>query len=103
MYTQGAGHLHLTALKYAVKEGYTTVLVRTVDTNVLVFAVTAAQCLNATELWVAFGTGKGFWHLTAQEIAKALGPERCIALPMFHAFTRCDTVSSFCGQGKKTA
>ncbi len=25
------------------------------------------------------------------------------ALPMFHALTGCDTVSSFCGRGKKTA
>ena len=27
----------------------------------------------------------------------------CIILPMFHAFTGCDTVSSFGGRGKRTA
>ncbi len=86
-----------------MKEGYTKVSVRTVDTDVLVLAVTAAQRLNTTELWVAFGTGKRFRHLAAHEMSKALGPERCMALPMFHAFTGCDTVSSFCGRGKKTA
>ena len=78
-----------------MKEGYTKVSVCTVDTDVLVLAVTAAQRLNTTELWVAFGTGKGFRHLAAHEMAKTLGPERCIALPMFHAFTGCDTVSFF--------
>ena len=36
-------------------------------------------------------------------MARSLGPDRCIALPMFHSFTGCDTVSSFCGRGKKTA
>ena len=42
-------------LEDAVKEGYTKVVVRTVA-DVLVLAVTAAQCLDITELWVAFGT-----------------------------------------------
>ena len=35
-------------------------------------------------------------------MAGALGPERCIALPFVHAFSGCDTVSSFAGRGKKT-
>ncbi len=74
-----------------MKEGYTKVSVRTVDIDVLVLAVTAAQRLNTTELWFAFGTGKRFRHLAAHEMAKAL------------AFTGSDTVSSFCGRGKKTA
>ena len=86
-----------------MKEGYTKVSVRTVDTDVLVLAVTAAQRLSITELWVDFGTGKNFRLLAAHEMARALGPDRCIALPMFHAFTGCDTVSSFGGRGKKTA
>ena len=90
-------------LQDAVKEGYTKAVVRTVDTDVLVLAVTAAQRLNITELWVAFGTGKSFRYLAAHEMAKALGPDRCTALPMFHAFTGCDTVSSFFGRGKKSA
>ena len=36
-------------------------------------------------------------------MADALGPGRCVALPMFHAFTGCDTVSCFGGRGKRTA
>lgn len=87
----------------AVKEGYRKVSVRTVDTDVLVLAVTAAQRLNIDELWVAFGVGKSFRHLAAHEMARALGPDKCIALPMFHAFTGCDNVSFFGGRGKKTA
>ena len=77
--------------------------IRTVDTDVVVLAITSAQRLNIAELWVAFGVGKNFRFIAAHEIAKALGPDGCVALPMFHAFTGCDTVSFFGGRGKKTA
>lgn len=30
-------------------------------------------------------------------------PTQCLTLPVFHAFTDCDTISSFAGRGKKTA
>ncbi len=40
--------------------------------------------------------------MPAHEIAHALGPEKCIALPFMHAFSGCDTVSCFAGRGKKT-
>ncbi len=73
-----------------VKEGYKKVSVCTVDMDVLVVAVTAAQRLNINELWVVFGVGKSFHYLAAREMAKALGPDKCTALPMFHAFAGCD-------------
>ena len=66
----------------AVKEGYTKVTIRTVDTDVVVLAVASAQRHKSTEVWVA---------------------DRCIALPVFHAFTGCDTVSCFGGRSKRTA
>ena len=87
----------------AATHGYTKVLICTVDTDVVVLAVTAAGRLNIDELWVAFGTGKNFRFLAAHEMAIALGPEKCQGLPFFHTFTGCDTVSSFRGRGKKKA
>jgi len=39
---------------------------------------------------VAFGVGKNFWFFSVHEITQALGPDRCVALPMFHAVTECD-------------
>ena len=86
-----------------VKQGYTKVSVRTVDTDVVVLAVTAAQRLNIDELWVAFATGRSFRFLAAHDIANTLGPNKCWALHFFHAFTGCDTVSCFGGRGKKIA
>jgi hypothetical protein len=87
----------------AVRQGYTKVSIRTVDTDVVILAVTAAERLDIDELWVAFGTGKNFRFLAVHEMAVALGPNKCRGLPFFHALTGCDTVSSFGGRGKKTA
>ena len=73
-------------------------MIQTVDTDVVVLAVAAAQGLKAEdELWLAFGTGKSLPYLAAH------GPEKACAPPVFHALTGCDTVSSFAGQGKKIA
>ena len=67
----------------------TKVSIGTVDTDVLVLAVRAAQHLNITEFWIGFGTGKSS---AALEMVRAPGPDLCLALPMFDAFTGCDMV-----------
>ena len=90
-------------LEDAVTEGFNKISIRTVDTDVVVLAVAAAQRHGNTEIWIAFGTGKSFRFLAAHDMARVLGPDRCTALPMFHAFTGCDTVSFFGGRGKGTA
>ena len=88
-------------LEDALKRGYNKVSIRTDDTDVVVLAVISAQRLNITELWIGFCAGKNFHYLPAHEMANALGSDRCVALPMFHAFTVCDTVSCFGGSGKR--
>ena len=59
--------------------------------------------MDGTELWIAFGVGKGFRYLSAHSVSHALGKEKSRSLPMFHAFTGCDQTSFFTGKGKKTA
>ena len=79
-------------------------LIRTVDTDVVVLAVSVAETVGPEyELWLAFGTGKHFRYLAAHKTSIGLGPKMAQALPMFHALPGCDTVSSFVGHGKKTA
>ena len=79
-----------------------TILIQTVDTDVVIPAVSVTHSLgSACELWLAFGTNKYFCYLSAHKITNTLGPEKSRALTMFHALTGCDTVSSFVG--KKTA
>ena len=90
----------------AVQQGHEKILVRTVDTDVLVLAVAVLQQLREherLELWVAFGTGTHLRYIATHEIFRSLGPQVSKALPVFHAFTGCDTVSCFGGRGKKTA
>jgi len=55
------------------------------------------------KLWLAFGTGQSFRYLEAHEIAAGLGRGKACALPVFHALTGCDTMSSFATRGKETA
>ena len=48
------------------------------------------------------GSGKHFRYIDLNAIRDGLGIEKARALPGFHAFTGCDTVSFFNGQGKKS-
>lgn len=92
----------------AVQEDYRKIVLRTVDTDVLVLAIAFAgilqeQQLQQVEVWVGMGTGSHFRYLAAHEISNKLGSGMSKALPVFHAFTGCDTVSCLAWRGKKTA
>ena len=75
----------------AVEKYFRKILLRTVNTNVVVLAVAAAVKLDMQELWVAFGTAKKFRYIPVHDISQSLGPDKSQALPMFHAYTGCDT------------
>ena len=47
----------------AVNEGFCTILLCTVDSDIVILAVAAASKLDVQELWVAFGTGKNFRYM----------------------------------------
>ena len=86
----------------AVRHGYTKVMARTVDTDVVVIAVAKVQCLSLSELWIEFGVGKHLKYLPARDIYRSIGEEKSQALLAFHTFTGCDQTSSFAHYGKKT-
>ena len=75
-----------------MKQGYDKIPIGIVDRDVVVLAVTA-QRLNITKLWIAFGARKNFRYLPAHEIANAMGLDRCVTLPLFHALSGCYMVS----------
>ncbi|KAG7163709.1 hypothetical protein Hamer_G002941 [Homarus americanus] len=89
----------------ALECGHRRILIRTVDTDVVILAVALANERSEVldELWFTFGTGKNRRYIAAHQIAKALGPEKSRALAVFHAITGCDTVSAFAGHSKKAA
>ena len=65
---------------------YNKMSVRTVDSDVMILTVMAAQRLNIGELWFHFATGRNFRFLAAHSMAKTLGPNKCLSLPYFHVF-----------------
>lgn len=86
---------------HATKHGHQRVSIRTVDTDIVVLAITQFQHLHISKLWIEFGIGKQYRFIPAHLVALSMGPEKASALPFFHAFTGCDTTSAFCGIGKK--
>jgi hypothetical protein len=88
---------------HAASQGHRKIMLRTVDTDVVVLAVANMQQLPIDELWVAFGVGSAYRHIAIHTIATAIGCEKASALPYFHALTGCDVTSSFYGKGKKSA
>ena len=58
-----------------------TLLIWTVDTDVVVLAVSVTHSLGSEcELWLAFGTGKYFCYLSAHKISNPFGLEKPRAL-----------------------
>ena len=72
-------------------------------TDVMVIAIAMSNQINPDELWLAFGTGSNFRYIPIHEAVSRMDPRKIAVLPVFHAFTGCDTVSSFSGRGKKTS
>ena len=93
-------------LKDMTMNGITKVGIRTVDTDVVVLALAhfgGLHYLGLRELWMLFGSGKSYRNIPVHRIFGVLGIENCLALPGFHAFSGCDTISAFVGNGKRTA
>jgi len=76
----------------AVNKGYRKLSVRTVDTDIVILAIFMFNEIKLEELWLAFGTGSNFRYIPIQVVV-SMDPRVCTTLPMFHAFTGCDTVS----------
>ena len=77
----------------AARNGYKKLLIRTVDTDVAVLAITNFAKLGVDELWVGYGLGKHLKNIPAHIILSNLGIRKSQALTGFHSFTGCDSVS----------
>lgn len=92
---------------HALQSGYTRVLVRTVDTDVVVILVGKFGRLiverSDADVWIAFGMRKNFTFISVNKLCASLGENRARGLPVFHALTGCDTTSAFVGKGKRSA
>ena len=85
------------------RQGIDKVILRTVDTDVVVLAISNFRRLGISKMWIAFGVGKQYRYIAIHDIVRALGDEKSQVLHVFHAFTGCDQTSAFLGRGKSTA
>ena len=85
------------------KQGYKNILIHTVDSGVLLFSIAYANKIieNGTEfINVDLGAGLDAKNYDVIQLRDMIGHHRSLALPFFHAFTGCDTTSSFYRYGK---
>jgi hypothetical protein len=85
---------------------YTSITIVTVDTDVVVIAISKFSYLSQLgleTLWIEYATGKHKKWLPVHTYVNNLGPDKCDGMLFWYAFTGCDTVSIFSGIGKSTA
>ncbi len=91
----------------ALRKGARKILVRTVDTDVIVILVGVYfhihDVYHDASIWVGFGTGKNYKCYNINSTCQYLGKSWSRALPFFHALTGFNTTSQFLGKGKKSA
>ena len=90
---------------HALKQGWKTIQVDTVDTDVVTILVGTYHDLALTQLsgdiWVAFGIGKHYRFYSINAICASLGEPRSRELPVFHAFSGCTSrakARNLCGR-----
>ena len=66
---------------------YKKMIVRTVDTDVVVLAVSVFEQLGIDEFWLDFGVGKHLKYIASHLVAQAIGRRKSKYL-VFHSSTR---------------
>ena len=91
----------------ALEEGNNKIMLRTVDTDVVVICLGKFHNLKASfpdlEIWIKFGSGKDIRNIHVNALCESLGKPKSRSMPFFHALTGSDTTSAFKGKAKKTA
>ena len=91
----------------ALEEGNNCIMIRTVDTDVVVICMGKFHDVLARypdfHLWIRFGTGNSVKTIYLNTVCATAGKDISRGLPFFHALTGCDTTSAFKGKGKKSA
>ena len=84
------------------KDGFQQIIINSSDTDVLVISLFMAKKHNLPQLYLLTGVGKKKRITNVSAMVTQHEPF-CSAVIGFHAFTGCDSVSSFSGKGKVTA
>ena len=85
--------------EHASRNGISEVLLVCEDTDVMVLALAFSNQINAS-IYQKRGTQNRTRIIDISQIKCALSVPTSVAIPGLHAFTGCDSVSSFSGKGK---
>ena len=88
-------------IKEISRTGLKDIMIRTVDTDLIIIAISLYHSLDVSQLWIDFGSGKNRGFIPIHDIA--FDPVKRMGLRFFFAFTGCDQVSFFAHITKKTA
>ncbi|CAC5390623.1 unnamed protein product [Mytilus coruscus] len=88
-FTDGTADTRMMLHVYDAIEVSKRVLLRTVDTDVVVIVISVVHA-NVNEFWIDFGVGKNFRYLAVHDIAKSLGNGG------FCSFTPLQVVIKYC-------
>ena len=83
--------------------GLQNVMIKTVDTDVVVLAVSMYAELNLKELWIEFCSGQNQVYYPIHILYNSLGPSKSRGLLFFHSLTGTDQTSYFANCRKKSA
>ena len=92
-------------VKELVLRGHKVILIDTVDTDVVVIAISCFNDLSLfglEELWIEFGFGLNKKWIPIHDLVSVLG-SKTTGILFSYAFTGCDAVSAFGGKGKVSA
>ena len=91
---------------HALEQGEKTILIHTLDTDVVAILVGIYHTMVAVQpnvvIWVAFEADRHYRFYSINVICCTIREPRPPAIPVFHAFSGCDTTSAFNGKGKKS-
>ena len=85
--------------KHAAESGERVVIIKSPDTDVFILACHLQNQIPAKLLFMKKARTRTIF-LDIPNVVDRAGPELCHALPGLHAFTGCDSTSSFNGKGK---
>lgn len=81
------------------------ILIQSADTDVLVILLGNMHKMQNSQIWLASSLSKkknsnDFNCINCTELASKLGPDLCLGLPAFHAYTGSDYTAAFYNKGK---
>lgn len=87
---------------HALSGGYDCIIIKSPDTDLAVLVCTCSH-QTSSRILLSTGTKERQRYIDITAIGQSLGDDVCLALPVMHVFTGCDSTSAFVGKGKKQA